>query len=198
MDTFLKVAVPGSLALLALQLAFSARGAIRDPLGRPPISLPLFILAKLSAGVCIAALLLKVFTEGEPGSAWITLFFLCLWLAGILIMALSFQKLGRSLRMGLPSEKTTLVTTGIYRYSRNPVYLGGGFLLAASLVYAFSWINLIAAILGVLLHHRIVLAEEKFLSGGFPEFETYRKSTPRYLPRPALQAGTRNGRGPEF
>ena len=182
-DTFLKVAVPGSLALLAIQLAFSARGARRDPVGALPIPLPLFCLAKFSAAVCIAALLLKVFRGGEPGSAWTTLSFLCLWLAGILIMSLSFQKLGGSLRMGLPSEKTALVTTGIYRYSRNPVYLGGAFLLAASLVYAFSWINLIAAALGVLLHHRIALAEEKFLAGRFPEFEAYRKSTPRYLLR---------------
>jgi len=194
-DTILRIAVPGSLALLAVQLSFSARGAIRDPLGTPPIPLPFFILAKLSAAVCIVALLVEVFRRGGPKPPVTTVIFLCLWLAGILIMALSFQRLGSSLRAGLPGEKTALVTTGIYRYLRNPIYVGGGFLLAASLTYAFSWINLTAAVLGALLHHRIALAEEKFLAGRFPEFETYRKATPRYLPRPALLAGTRRDRG---
>jgi protein-S-isoprenylcysteine O-methyltransferase Ste14 len=168
---------------------------MRDPLGKPPIPWPLFLLAKLSAVVCILALLLKALRGGESPSGFVMISFLCVWLAGISIMALSFQRLGSSLRVGLPGEKTALVTTGIYRYSRNPVYLGGGCLLLASVIGAFSWINLIAALLGALLHHRIALAEEKFLAGRFPEYEAYRKATPRYLPLPGFLAGVRGDQG---
>jgi protein-S-isoprenylcysteine O-methyltransferase Ste14 len=73
------------------------------------------------------------------------------------------------------------VTSGIYRVSRNPLYLGLHCLMVASLVYAFSLLNLVAVVEAILLHHRIILAEEKFLGERFPEYAAYRASVPRYI-----------------
>jgi DNA-binding transcriptional LysR family regulator len=86
-----------------------------------------------------------------------------------------------AIRMGLPKEPTTLVNEGIYRYSRNPIYLGLFALSGASLIYAFSPLNLVAAVASVAIHHRIVQSEERFLSETFPEYESYRKAVRRYL-----------------
>jgi protein-S-isoprenylcysteine O-methyltransferase Ste14 len=74
-----------------------------------------------------------------------------------------------------------LVTSGVYRFSRNPIYAGIFCLMAASLIYAFSWLNVAAVAIGALLHHRIVLGEEKFLASHFDGYDAYRKRVRRYL-----------------
>jgi protein-S-isoprenylcysteine O-methyltransferase Ste14 len=83
--------------------------------------------------------------------------------------------------MGLPQDETALVSSGMYGFSRNPIYLGIFLIMGASLVYAFSWVNLVAVILGVALHHRIVLAEEKFLYRQFSGYEAYCRRVRRWL-----------------
>jgi protein-S-isoprenylcysteine O-methyltransferase Ste14 len=97
------------------------------------------------------------------------------------IFALGFPKLGTSLRIGLPREETALVTSGIYGLSRNPIYLAIFCLLGASLLYAFSWVNLAAVLISVALHHRIVLAEETYLVNRFVEYSSYKRRVRRYL-----------------
>ncbi len=151
------------------------------PLGKPPIPWPAMLLAKVSMAVSIGLMLWKAGAGSARLSAPSSSLFLILLLAGTTFLAFAILRLGHSLRVGLPSEETALVVSGIYRFSRNPIYLGVYCLAAASLIYAFSWLNVIAAITCVFLHHRIVLSEEKFLSARFPDYELYRKRVRRYL-----------------
>ena len=43
-----------------------------------------------------------------------------LLVTGLLLMLAGAARLGSSLRMGLPAEKTALITSGPYRYARKP------------------------------------------------------------------------------
>jgi protein-S-isoprenylcysteine O-methyltransferase Ste14 len=175
------LAVGFCLLILACQMALLTRGTKIDVVGRPPVPRPAFFVAKLSLGISISCLVVRIIGGRAPDSSLAVVAFFVLLLAGTLVLGLAFHRLGLNLRMGLPKEPTTLVNEGIYRYSRNPIYLGLFALLGASLIYAFSPLNLVAAVASVAIHHRIVLSEERFLSGRFSEYESYRKAVQRYL-----------------
>jgi protein-S-isoprenylcysteine O-methyltransferase Ste14 len=53
---------------------------------------------------------------------------------GLLYVTCSFLTLGDANKVGLPSEKTNLRTNGIYRISRNPMYVGFLLLSVASCI----------------------------------------------------------------
>jgi protein-S-isoprenylcysteine O-methyltransferase Ste14 len=168
-------------ALLVCQVIYLALRSRVSLAGKPTIPRFLFFLAKLCVSISMLCLLIELEWGRPRVSLTVLVPFLVLWLGGTFILAVSFHKLGTNLRMGIPTEQTSLVTSGIYRMSRNPIYLGLDCLMAASLIYAFSLLNLVAVIEAVLLHHRIILAEEKFLAERFQEYGVYRESTPRYL-----------------
>ena len=77
---------------------------------------------------------------------------------------------------------TTLVTSGAFAVSRNPMYLGwlsavGGLGLAARSPWVLG-----AAVVAASHTHGEILQEEATLSHAFgPEFEAYAAATPRYL-----------------
>jgi protein-S-isoprenylcysteine O-methyltransferase Ste14 len=90
----------------------------------------------------------------------------------------------RSTRLARPD---TLVDSGPYRLSRNPMYVGWALAhLGVGLLRNDAWV--VAALpLASVAVHRGVLREEVFLAEAFPkEFSRYRLSVPRYVP--ALRA----------
>ncbi|HUF12708.1 MAG TPA: isoprenylcysteine carboxylmethyltransferase family protein [Longimicrobiales bacterium] len=80
-------------------------------------------------------------------------------------------------------QPTVLVTKGVYRFTRNPMYLGGilillGFALLLGSSSPFSLPPLYALIARV----RFLPAEERRLAAAFPaEYARYRRRTPRWL-----------------
>jgi protein-S-isoprenylcysteine O-methyltransferase Ste14 len=171
------IALGGIVAQLAL---YGSRAGVHA-LGKPTIWQPAFYLAKVSLTVSLCVLLWKaVMRGGELPLFWAFTYFLLLT-GGTSLVTLGFCELGRNLRMGLPDEDTSLITGGVYRFSRNPIYLGLFLLMGASVIYAPSWVNLGAALASVGLHHWIVLAEERYLAARFDAYRSYRTSVHRYL-----------------
>jgi protein-S-isoprenylcysteine O-methyltransferase Ste14 len=81
-----------------------------------------------------------------------------------------------------PRDTGGLVTTGLYRYVRNPIYLG---LIAAVFGASLGASSLPALVLSGVL--AIVLdlktrREEIFLNERFPEYAAYRARTKRFIP----------------
>ena len=78
-------------------------------------------------------------------------------------------------------------TTGIYRYSRNPMYVGGFFFFCGLCLMGWSksfWslIFLILFILSVPYYHWTILLEESFLEHKYGDFyREYKNKAPRYL-----------------
>jgi len=89
----------------------------------------------------------------------------------------------------------TLVTGGLYSHVRNPMYVGNAFLLAGLACAANSWVFAVCGVaLAVAVHVGIIAAEEFFLLGKFGEqYEDYRRSVPRIVPRLAGLSDTLRG-----
>ena len=77
-----------------------------------------------------------------------------------------------------------LVTTGLYRYVRNPMYVG---VLTAILGLAIWWwsesVLLYAVAVAVAFHLRVLIYEEPLLAKSFEsDFARYRADVPRWFP----------------
>ena len=78
-----------------------------------------------------------------------------------------------------------LVTVGLYRHTRNPMYIGVLLLVAGWSVYFASIIlTMYSVILAAGFHRRIIAHEEPWLRSQFgAEWDRYRTDVPRWLPR---------------
>ena len=109
-----------------------------------------------------------------------------LGILGVGVFVVSVLTMRDSWRAGVPNdEKTELVTSGIYAYSRNPAFLGFDLIYLSILFMFFNWglfIITVSAI--VMLHLQIVHVEEDFLIKTFgEEYWDYRKKVCRYIGR---------------
>ncbi|MCL2537605.1 MAG: isoprenylcysteine carboxylmethyltransferase family protein [Coriobacteriia bacterium] len=96
---------------------------------------------------------------------------------------LSLSSFGRSFRIGIDEQHPNkLITTGVFAYSRNPIYVCFGlFLIGLTLVFA-SPVIIVAHTAILLLMHRQVLREEVFLSQHYgADWTAYCGRTPRYF-----------------
>ena len=123
-----------------------------------------------------------------PGSGYLNVPIGLSWTAvvllyiGTFIVSVSLFNLGKSLFVGLPVQETMLQTHGLYRMSRNPLYVGVHIIAIASCLYFPDLINIACAIYGMIMHHRITLGEEKFLANRFGEsWMAYKSKVRRYL-----------------
>ncbi len=83
------------------------------------------------------------------------------------------------------TDKTELVTNGIYKISRNPAFLGFDLVYIGILMMFFNWILLAVSLFAIIMFHlQIVNVEEDFLLISFgKEYVEYRKTVHRYLGR---------------
>jgi protein-S-isoprenylcysteine O-methyltransferase Ste14 len=79
-----------------------------------------------------------------------------------------------------------LVVRGLYRFTRNPMYLGVLCVILGQALLLRAWgLALYAAGVATAFHLFIVLYEEPHLRRRFgPAYEAYRARVPRWLPRP--------------
>lgn len=87
-----------------------------------------------------------------------------------------------SWRVGIPEEKTALVTHGIYRWSRNPAFVGFDLLYISMCLMFFSTPLLVVSVWAAVMLHLQILQEENHMLKMFGEdYAAYMKRTPRYL-----------------
>lgn len=103
-------------------------------------------------------------------------------LLGLFFTSVSLINLGKSTRLGLPTESTQFKNNGLYKISRNPMYVGFNLITLAAIIYC---LNIFVAILGVysmFVYHNIIKKEEHFLENLFGEvYKTYKSKVRRYL-----------------
>lgn len=102
---------------------------------------------------------------------------------GIIFFISAILAMGDNWRAGVDKDQQTqLVIKGIYRYSRNPAFLGFD-LLYIGITMAFpNWILLIVSCMGIVMMHLQITEEERHLPAIFGEdYNAYKKQTPRYF-----------------
>lgn len=105
-------------------------------------------------------------------------------LAGVLFAmaaALTFRRAGTGLEPG--TAATHLVTSGPYRWSRNPIYVGMAAVSAGlALVLNALWILVTLALVLLVVRHGVIRHEEHYLSQRFPDaYDAYRRRVRRWL-----------------
>ena len=88
----------------------------------------------------------------------------CVGILGDAIFLLSVLCMKDSWRAGIPDkDKTELVTTGIYRFSRNPAFLGFDFMYIGVLLMYGNVLTLVFSIFAIVMLHLQILQEERYL-----------------------------------
>jgi protein-S-isoprenylcysteine O-methyltransferase Ste14 len=65
----------------------------------------------------------------------------CFCLAGLFILLWSLVSFGQSFRVGIDTDfPDKLVTTGVFAFSRNPIYVAFGFVLLGQFLIFSNWI----------------------------------------------------------
>jgi len=153
-------------------------------MGTAPIRPSAYLLGKLSVLACWASLVARWFWPAlvwfrSPGLGVVGAGLL---VTGLLLMVAGAVNLGSSLRMGLPTEETALKTRGPYRYTRNPMYVGGLLTCLAAIAWTANPVVFALTIVAAIVHRKIVLAEEKYLAAQFGDtWTTYTSKVRRYL-----------------
>lgn len=164
------------------------RGIRTDQLGSGKTGFVRFVEVALKITACIvpAAELAAVVLNATVAPLWLRIGGAVLGVLGVTVFILSVAEMRDSWRAGVPeSERTTLVTSGIYRVSRNPAFLGFDLVYIGILCMFLSWwLCCITAAAALMLHLQIVNVEEPFLIGAFgEEYLAYRKKVCRYIGR---------------
>ena len=104
---------------------------------------------------------------------------------GVMIFGLSVYTMRDSWRAGIPeSDRTKMVSEGIYSISRNPAFCGFDLTYIGILLMFFNIPLLVFTCFAIFTLHLQILQEEKYLEKVFGiEYREYRRKVFRYLGR---------------
>jgi protein-S-isoprenylcysteine O-methyltransferase Ste14 len=145
----------------------------------PPI---LFVTAAL-IGVCLHWLIPLGWATGA--TRFVLLMIGVLLVASAVALEIAAAMAFRKARTSIMPHRaaTTLVTSGPFRFTRNPIYLGNTMLVAgAGLVFGVGWLPVAAIAAAVAVHFLAVLREERHLANIFgDEWQQYAQRVPRWV-----------------
>ena len=153
--------------------------------GEAPINRTLFYISKYSILVLWGAMVLQIWGISislfkVPSFLQVT--GLVLWFFGFALLYIGRFEMGSSFRLGTPKEHTNLKVNGLFRLSRNPMYVGMYATMAASGLYTLNPVVISLAVFVIAIHHSIVLAEENQMQKVFgQEYLEYRNRVGRYI-----------------
>lgn len=144
----------------------------------PPLALLYFYIVFAAAFDLPGVSKQKFFHSGAV--SWLGVL-LCL--AGLTLLFLSLVSFGKSFRVGIdPDHPDQLITTGLFAFSRNPIYVAFAFVLLGQFLVFSNWILLVYLVAATPLFHRQVLREEEFLKRHYGrEYSEYSHRVRRYL-----------------
>ena len=120
----------------------------------------------------------------EPVELWAYIGGVLFIAPGILILFFALRDLGASLTANpVPKDKGKLVTTGLYKTIRHPIYTG--LLLASfgSVVQSMALVKLVFWLMLVALITYKAIWEESLLEKKYPGYAKYKLQTGRFLPK---------------
>lgn len=104
-------------------------------------------------------------------------------IAGVLILILAVIMLNHNLTpFPSPRDSTTLITMGIYKYIRHPIYTGVLLITAGYGVFSENTLRLLVVAALFVLFSFKARYEERLLAAKFPAYNYYKGKTGRFFP----------------
>jgi len=130
---------------------------------------------------------LRIAAGRSPASGWTLASALLVLLLGAAIYGWcvwDFASFGRGTPAPIDAPKK-LVVRGLYRYTRNPMYVGVLTVIAGwAVFYRAANLLVYALVVGICFHLFVVLYEERHLTEAFgSQYDAYRTQVARWLPR---------------
>ncbi len=120
----------------------------------------------------------------EPSAATIIMGAILAFTGEIIRMLAMFETHDKTSTRGKVASSSALVTTGIYSYTRNPLYLGALFTgLGYMVITASPLMIMIFLTLFTIQYYLIIQYEEDYLRSKFPDhFNAFTRSSPCFFP----------------
>ena len=164
------------------------QGIQTDQIGKGKAGFVKFVevTMKAVAVLAFAAGLVSIFIGISHSPAAVRVIGAVMSVAGTIVFIAAVRTMRDSWRAGVSkTDKTELITNGIYQISRNPAFLGFDLLYIGTLLMFFNWILCVLTVFAVIMYHlQIVSVEEESLLAAFGnEYLQYKKKVCRYIGR---------------
>ncbi|MBL0931493.1 MAG: isoprenylcysteine carboxylmethyltransferase family protein [Alphaproteobacteria bacterium] len=118
-----------------------------------------------------------------PGRAVLGLAAMAAGLGLKIVAALAFRARGTTVNPISPERSAALVVDGLYRVTRNPMYLGSALILAGWALHLGAWVAVLTVPFFVLYMNRFQIGpEERALSALFgADYDAYRARVRRWI-----------------
>jgi protein-S-isoprenylcysteine O-methyltransferase Ste14 len=145
----------------------------------PPLLAAAAVVLGLLLDWLLPAYLLRVLLS-FPERMVIGIVLIAAGLALIVSANLAFREAGTNVEPWKPS--LTIVTGGVFRWLRNPMYVGGVVLLVGlAILLASDWMVVMTVVTALILHVGVVKREERYLEAKFGDaYRRYMSTVPRY------------------
>jgi protein-S-isoprenylcysteine O-methyltransferase Ste14 len=120
------------------------------------------------------SMIYSIFLPLQMGTAWLYIGLV------VFILSLVISLMSTISFANTPVDKP--VTSGIYRISRNPIYLSGFLMFIGISIATVSWIIFLCGILWLVLFHIVLPSEEHFLLEKYGDsYHEYMDKTPKWI-----------------
>lgn len=164
------------------------KGIETDQIGKGKVGFVKFveITMKIAAFLVLIVGVVSVLRRISYSSIPVRIIGAAMSIVGTTVFITAVLTMRDSWRAGVSkTDKTELVTSGIYQISRNPAFLGFDLLYIGILLMFFNWVLCAVSVFAILMYHlQIVNVEEEFLLAAFgDEYLQYKKKVCRYIGR---------------
>jgi protein-S-isoprenylcysteine O-methyltransferase Ste14 len=148
-----------------------------DVIVRPPIAWALAVLA----GLVLNWLMPLPFVPAVVSASWLGAIVFVVALALVAWAIITMTRAGSNVPTNLPS--TTIVETGPYRFTRNPIYLGMVLgLIGLAIAFDGLWLLMTLVPFVLVIRYGVIAREEAYLERKFGEvYRRYRARVRRWL-----------------
>ncbi len=171
----------------AKKIAQKKKGIRTNQIGSGKHGIPLFIEIIMSVATfsVVIAEITSIVLKWSISPLWLKIAGLIISALGVALFISAMLTMRDSWRAGVSKDKTELITSGVFKISRNPAFLGFDLMYSGVLMVYSNWLLLIFTVFAMLmLHLQIVNNEEEAMLSAFGnEYIDYKSKVNRYLGR---------------